>query len=163
MDQMHFASGEGLAAHSEAVLHEFLADHEAYKSLIDQAHGVLVFPSILRAGFGFGGEYGEGTLFIKGKPETFYNIVSVSFGFQMGAQVRTLFMLFMTEKAIQQFKSLEGFKIGVDASVAVIDLGIGLDLDTNELTSPVIAFVTDRKGLMYNLSLEGSKITQIYR
>lgn len=158
---MQFMSGDSLSAHSEAVLSEFMADHPHLNPIIKKAEGVLVFPSILKAGLGFGGEYGEGTLFIKGQPKASYNIISVSFGFQMGAQVRTLVMAFMTKEALDQFRSMKGFKVGVDASVAVVTLDAGLGLDTNELTSPVVAFVTDRKGLMYNLSLEGSKISEI--
>lgn len=158
---MQFMSSGSLSAHSEAVLTEFMADHPHMKDLIKKAEGVLVFPSILKAGLGFGGEYGEGTLFIKGQPKASYNIISVSFGFQMGAQTRSMVMLFMTPEALTQFRTMKGFKVGVDASVAVVTLDVGVGLDTNELTSPVIAFVTDRKGLMYNLSLEGSKISEI--
>jgi lipid-binding SYLF domain-containing protein len=69
----------------------------------------------------------------------------------------------MTQDALDQFYSLSGFKIGVDASVAIITLGVGGSIDTDKITQPVIGFVLDPKGLMYNLTLEGSKITKIDR
>ena len=50
---------------------------------------------------------------------------------------------------------------GVDGSIAVIEFGVGKEIDTNSIRDPKIAFVFDNKGLMYNLSLEGSKFWQI--
>jgi lipid-binding SYLF domain-containing protein len=45
----------------------------------------------------------------------------------------------------------------------VIVVGAGGSIDTDKITSPVIGFITDSRGLMYNLTLEGSKISRIYR
>jgi lipid-binding SYLF domain-containing protein len=53
------------------------------------------------------------------------------------------------------------WKVGVDGSVTLITLGAGASIDTNQITSPVIGFVLDPTGLMYNLTLEGSKISRI--
>jgi lipid-binding SYLF domain-containing protein len=51
----------------------------------------------------------------------------------------------------------------VDGSVAIITVGVGGSIDTNKITSPVVGFIVDPKGLMYNLTLEGSKISRISR
>src|SRR5678815_5779951 len=61
-----------------------------------KAAGVLVFPSVINAGFGVGGEYGEGVLIIRGEPAGYYNIISASFGFQLGVQSRSVIIMFMT-------------------------------------------------------------------
>jgi lipid-binding SYLF domain-containing protein len=53
--------------------------------------------------------------------------------------------------------------VGVDGSVAIITIGVGGSIDTNKITSPVIGFILDPKGLMYNLTLEGTKISRISR
>jgi lipid-binding SYLF domain-containing protein len=98
-----------------------------------------------------------------GQPGGYYNLVSASFGFQLGVQARTLIMMFMTEQALRSFERTAGWKVGVDGSVAVITLGAGGAIDTETLTSPVIAFIIDPQGLMYNLNLEGSKISRIQR
>jgi hypothetical protein len=44
-----------------------------------------------------------------------------------------------------------------------VTLGAGGAIDTENLTSPVIGFILDPTGLMYNLTLEGSKISRIER
>lgn len=44
----------------------------------------------------------------------------------------------------------------------MITLGVGGTIDTTQLNQPVVAFIFDNKGLMYNLSLEGSKVTRIH-
>jgi hypothetical protein len=41
--------------------------------------------------------------------------------------------------------------------------GHGGAIDTNSITSPIVGFIFDQKGLMYNLTIEGSKISRIYR
>ncbi len=130
--------------------------------LARKAVGILVFPSIVKAGFGFGGEYGEGGLRIRGRTADYYNIVSASFGFQLGVQERSVIIMFMTPEALDQFRHTHGWKVGVDGSIAFITLGVGGSIDTNKITSPVIGFILDPKGLMYNLTLEGSKISRIH-
>jgi lipid-binding SYLF domain-containing protein len=144
-------------------LHSFVDQIGGARALANKAVGILVFPSIVKAGFGIGGEYGEGMLIVDKKPAGYYNIVGASFGFQLGVQERSVISMFMTRDALDQFYSLQGFKIGVDASVAIITLGAGGSIDTDKITQPVIGFVLDPKGLMYNLTLEGSKITKIDR
>ena len=124
---------------------------------------MLVFPTVLKAGFGVGGEYGEGAMRVGGKTVGYYNTVAASFGFQLGAQARSVIIMFMTPEALAGFRRVEGFKVGVDGSVAIIVVGAGGSIDTDKVTSPVIGFILDPKGLMYNLTLEGSKITRISR
>jgi len=135
------------------------------RELASKSVGILVFPSIVKAGFGFGGEYGEGALRLRGERGSvaYYNTISASFGFQLGVQERSVIIMFMTPEALAQFRHTRGWKVGVDGSVAIITVGIGGSIDTNKITSPVIGFVLDPKGLMYNLTLEGSKISRIDR
>ena len=122
-----------------------------------------MFPSLLKAGFGFGGEYGEGLLLIHGKSAGYYNLVSASFGFQLGLQERSGIIMFMTNQALAGFERRAGWRVGVDGSVVFVKLGVGGSIDTDKITSPVIGFVIDPRGLMYNLTLEGSKISRISR
>jgi lipid-binding SYLF domain-containing protein len=131
------------------------------RELANKAVGILVFPSVVKAGFGVGGEYGEGALLIHGRPVDYYNTVSASIGFQLGVQERSVIIAFMTPQALDQFRRTAGWKVGVDGSVAIITLGVGGSIDTNKITSPVVGFILDPKGLMYNLTLEGSKISRI--
>ena len=131
--------------------------------LLSQAKGVLVFPDVVKMGFGVGGQYGEGVLQVDGEPVAYYATAGASFGLQLGAQYKSEVLLFMTEGALEQFRESRGWEVGVDGSVAVIQLGAGGKFDSKQLTQPVIAFIFSNQGLMYNLTLEGSKITRIAR
>lgn len=148
---------------ADVAMDKLIARVPEVKKLSDKAKGVLVFPSVIKGGFGFGGEYGDGVLLEKDKENKYYNMLSISFGWQMGLQARSVMFFFMTDDALTRFKLSEGFKVGVDASIAVLTLDTGIQVDDKELLQPVIALVTDRQGLMYNLSLEGTKITRVVR
>jgi lipid-binding SYLF domain-containing protein len=122
-----------------------------------------VFPSVIKAGIGIGGEYGEGALLTRERTMDYYNIVSASVGFQLGAQARSVIIVFVTPEALASFRRTHGWKIGVDASVAVVTVGAGGSIDTSRIANPIVGFIFDAKGLMYNLTLEGSKISRIQR
>jgi lipid-binding SYLF domain-containing protein len=132
-------------------------------ALAGRASGVLVFPTVIKAGMGVGGEYGEGAMRVGGRTVAYYNTVAASVGFQLGAQAKSVVIMFMTPEALAGFQRVDGWKVGVDGSVALITVGAGGTIDTDKITSPVIGFILDNKGLMYNLTLEGSKITRISR
>jgi lipid-binding SYLF domain-containing protein len=134
---------------------------EGTRDLVRRAAAVLVFPKVFKAGIGVGGEYGEGALIRRGKTLDYYNTVSASFGFQFGAQARSVVILFMTPESLDNFQRVNGWKVGVDGSVALIAVGGGISMDTTKIADPVVGFIFDGKGLMYNLTLEGSKISRI--
>jgi lipid-binding SYLF domain-containing protein len=133
------------------------------RELASKAEGILVFPSVIKAGIGFGGEYGEGVLYVRGRPNAYYNTVSASVGFQLGVQARSVIIMFMTPEALGSFRRTKGWKVGVDGSVAIITVGVGGSIDTARIVSPVVGFILDPKGLMYNLTLEGTKISRIHK
>jgi len=157
------ASATEINADANATLQSFVAQNPSARELGRKAAGVLVFPSVIKAGLGFGGEYGEGVLIVRGEPAGYHNIISASFGFQLGIQSRSVVIMFMTQEALAGFRNAYGWKVGVDGSIVVVTVGVGGSIDTYTLTSPVIAFILDPQGLMYNLSLEGSKISRIRR
>lgn len=131
------------------------------REVLHRAMGVLVFPNVFKAGIGLGGEYGEGALRIKGKTVDYYNTFAVSIGLQLGGQQKTIIMAFMQKEALENFRHSEGWKIGIDASVTVISVGAGGSIDSMKINEPIVAFVLDQKGLMYNLTLEGAKISKM--
>ena len=122
---------------------------------------MLVFPKVYKAGIGIGGEYGEGALLMGRKTVDYYNIAAASIGFQLGAQMKTQFVLFMNQDVLNKFRNSDGWEAGVDGSVALATLGAGGEIDTKTINEPIIGFIFSNKGLMYNLTLEGSKITKI--
>lgn len=150
-----------LDAKVQEALTNFAKHTSAGAELAAKADGVLIFPSVIKAGFGVGGEYGEGALQIGGKTVGYYNIAAASIGLQLGAQARTQIVLFMTADALKTFRDSKGWKAGVDGSVALATLGAGGTIDTKTAQKPIIGFIFSNKGLMYNLTFEGSKITKI--
>ncbi len=155
------ASKEKIDRRTDKALAEFTDTISGADAVLAKAAGVLVFPSIKKAGIGIGGEYGQGALRIGGKTVAYYSTAAASIGFQLGAQARRQIIVFLDPKALEKFRASQGWEIGVDASVAVITLDAGGAIDTTQLNQPIVAFVFDGKGLMYNLSLEGSKISRI--
>jgi len=57
---------------------------------MEKTHAVFVMPNMAKAGFDVDGEYGEGAPRVKGKRVNYYNTIGGSFGFQIGAQIKTL-------------------------------------------------------------------------
>jgi lipid-binding SYLF domain-containing protein len=157
------SSGAAIEEDVHATLRKFFRRVHGARELIARSEAVLVFPSVIKAGIGFGGEYGEGALLTRGRTLDFYNTVSASVGFQLGAQARSVIIVFMTPEAVDSFRNTAGWKVGVDGSVTVITLGVGASIDTARITAPIVGFIFDGAGLMYNLTLEGSKISRISR
>ncbi|HSD92417.1 MAG TPA: lipid-binding SYLF domain-containing protein [Methyloceanibacter sp.] len=155
------AGAAEIDAAANETLHSFVRQVPGARELANKAAGILVFPSVVKAGIGLGGEYGEGILLNQQKVEGYYNLISASFGFQLGVQARSIIIMFMTQDALAGFQRRAGWKIGVDGSVTIITVGVGGTIDTDKIVSPVIGFIIDPKGLMYNLTLEGSKISRI--
>lgn len=145
----------------DATMAKLYSSVHGSRELVEKARGVLVFPSVLAAGFWVGGQYGEGALRMNGATAGYYSTVSASVGLQIGAQSKAIIFLFMTEPALAEFRNSQGWSAGGDASVAVLKVGANGDVDTNTATAPVLAFVLTNGGLMANLSLEGTKVSRL--
>jgi lipid-binding SYLF domain-containing protein len=133
------------------------------KEFLQAAKGVLVIPNIVKAGLGVGGEYGEGAMRIGGKTVEYYSLAAGSVGFQIGAQKMNLILVFMQDEALKHFRTSSGWKVGVDGSVAFIDVGKGKSLDTINIKDPIVAFLFGQKGLMASATIEGAKFTKLVR
>ena len=155
------ASKDQIDAEVREATQHFHKHTSAGSELAKKASGMLVFPSVIKAGIGVGGEFGEGALVVHGKTVAYYNIAAASIGFQLGAQERSQIVLFMNDKVLADFRKSGGWKAGVDGSVALATLGAGGSIDTETAKQPIIGFIFSNKGLMYNLTFEGSKITRI--
>ncbi|MEE4361266.1 MAG: YSC84-related protein [Pseudomonadales bacterium] len=157
------ASASELATRADAAIVRLEAAAPEARELMSKASGVLVFPRVIKAGMGIGGEYGEGVLRVGGQPVEYYSTASASIGFQLGAQSKAQFILFMTDQSLADFRAARGWEVGVDGSVTLVKIGTGGSIDTTSATDPVIAFVLADRGLMYDLSLAGTKFTKIVK
>lgn len=131
------------------------------ESFLKVAKGVLVFPENIKAGVGIGGEYGEGVLRINNQSVDYYSITGVSLGLQLGGQTRSIIVVFLDDKALKEFRNTPGWEIGVDGSVAFIEVGAGKSINSTNIDDPIVGFALSQKGLMFNLTLEGSKIKKL--
>lgn len=151
------APAQEIDAKVDATLKIFRAQVPGAAQYLSIAKGVLVFPSVFRAGLGIGGEYGEGALRINGKTVEYWSTASASIGFTFGAQSKSLVMIFLDEAALNRFRHSEGWRAGIDGSVAFVEWGKSENIDTINSKDPILGFAFGNKGLMANISLEGSK------
>jgi lipid-binding SYLF domain-containing protein len=150
-----------LASSSQAALKQLYGSAPLAKLLAPNAHAILVFPKVKKAGLGVGGQYGEGALLQKGNAVAYYKTTGASFGMQAGGQQYGYAMFFMNAKALAELDSAKGFEVGVGPSIVMVDEGMAKTTTTNTLKDDVYAFVFGQKGLMAGLGLQGNKITKI--
>ncbi|MEM5328734.1 YSC84-related protein [Paraburkholderia sp. JHI2823] len=142
-------------------LSRLYATVEGSKELVSKANGVLVFPSVIKAGFVAGGEYGQGALRVGGKTVGYYSTAAGSFGLQAGAQSKAVIFLFMTHDALTSFRNSKGWSVGGEGSVALLKVGANGQIDTTTASAPVQAIVMTNAGLMGDVSLSGAKISRL--
>jgi len=150
-----------LDAGANGTLNKLYGSVKGSHDLAAKARGILVFPTTLSAGFIVGGEYGDGVLRSGGATHGFYRIVAGSVGWQIGAQSKSIVLMFLTQDAYDKFVHSSGWTAGVDATVALATVGANGVLDTNTAQQPIVGFVMTNAGLMAGVSLEGSKITKL--
>jgi lipid-binding SYLF domain-containing protein len=131
------------------------------KELADKARGILVFPSVFDGGAVVGGEYGRGALIVDGRTVGYYKTSSVSLGLQIGAQSRSLVLMFMTQDALDKLTANNGWTAGADASVALLHVGANGRLEGTDGAAAVNAFALNNEGLMVGASIDGTKLTKI--
>lgn len=155
------ATAKEIDAGVDAALDRFHAQVKGAQEFIQAAKGILVIPNVYQAGFWVGGEYGEGALRIGGKSVDYYRLTSASFGFQLGAQKKDVLLVFMQDQALKKFRESAGWEAGVDGSVVLVNVGAEGSVDTTKIKEPIVGFVVGQQGLMYNLSIAGSKFTKL--
>ena len=157
----HAGSAAEIDRDVNAALARMYADVPGARQLGNQARGVLVFPSIVKAGFLFGAQYGEGALLQKGAPTGYYNSVAASYGLQAGVQKFGYALFFMSDSALRYLGNSGGFELGVGPSIVILDAGKAKALTTSTMQNDIYAIFFDQKGLMAGLGLQGSKISRI--
>jgi lipid-binding SYLF domain-containing protein len=155
------ASREELERDAAQALQSLTANNTAAGLLAQKAKAILVFPRILKAGFLFGGQVGDGVLTKNGRPAGYYNSLAASYGLQAGVQVFGYALFFMNEEALAYLDKSDGWEIGVGPSIVVVDKGMGKSMTSTTITQDVYAFIFDQKGLMGGIGVQGSKITKI--
>ena len=100
-------------------MHQLENEEPRSRFYAHHARAVLIFPSVLKAGFVFGGETGNGVLLVNGAPAGYYNLSGGSWGLQIGGQDFAYALFFMTEDLLSYLRKIEGWQIGTGPSIAV--------------------------------------------
>jgi lipid-binding SYLF domain-containing protein len=139
----------------------FYALNPEHKALAGKAAGILVFGRVTKGGAGVAGEYGDGVLRVNGKTVDYYSVASGSVGLTLGVAHHSEVILFMSPDSLDKFQKSEDWSAGADSSFALVSKGSGGQYDTATLGKPILGFIFHEKGLLGDLSFEGSKITRI--
>jgi lipid-binding SYLF domain-containing protein len=145
----------------DAALSKLYGQVQGSRELTAKARGVLVFPSVVSAGLGVGGSYGQGALRVGGHSVGYYSTTAASVGLLAGADSKAVFVLFMTQEALDKFRASSGWTAGADASVTMLKVGANATVDTQTVQQPIVGFALSNAGLMANLSLDGTKINRL--
>ena len=152
---------QAIDANVDGALNRLYAQDPSSRELVAKARGVLVFPTIVSAGFVVGGSYGQGALRMRGRTEQYYSTAAGSVGLLAGAESKSVYILFMTQEALDKFRASKGWTVGADASVTVVNVGANAQVDSKTAQQSIVAYVLTNGGLMANLSLEGTKVTPL--
>jgi SH3 domain-containing YSC84-like protein 1 len=133
------------------------------KELLRHARAVLIVPNLVKAGFFFGGEGGDGVMLARSAGGTwtnpaFYTLASASFGLQIGIQSAEVVMIIQTDKALNALEQ-DQFKFGAQAGIAVVTLGSSAQAaSSTALNSADIIVWSSASGAYAGLTLEGSYV-----
>jgi len=150
-------------AQADIAVQKFYKNVQGGEAFLNKVKGYIVFPTIYKAGFFVGGEYGEGVLRYNGANQGYYSLTTGSFGWQIGLQKRSMIIAFVSDRALDSFLKSNGWTIGADGSLNVAVWGASKDLSTVSFERDAVVFVFDEAGLMASIAIEGSKIAPIQR
>ncbi len=155
------AQRQALDSSADSALSRLYAQHAGSRELINSARGVLIFPTVVSAGFIVGASSGQGVVRKGCKTTGYFRMTEGAVGLLAGAQSQAVFILFMTEPALQRFEASSGWTAGADANITMINVGANAQVTTQTAQQEVIGFVMTNAGLMGNISLNGSRITRL--
>ncbi|GJL78541.1 MAG: hypothetical protein NPINA01_15300 [Nitrospinaceae bacterium] len=138
-------------------------DQNIPEKLVANAKAIIVFPTLIKAGFIFGAQYGSGVASVRdektGKwgPPAFLKNYGGSFGFQIGAEAVDLVLLVMSQRGIEGLMKSK-FKLGADVSVAAGPVGRHAEAGTDATFKGEIYSYSRSKGAFAGVTLKGAVI-----
>jgi lipid-binding SYLF domain-containing protein len=131
--------------------------------ILNRAHCVAVFPSVKKAGFVIGGQYGKGLISCRrgdggswGAP-VFFSIGGGSFGLQIGGQAVDLVLVIMNKDGVEGLLK-DKFEIGAGAAASAGPVGRNASASTDVLLRAQILSYSRSRGLFAGLELKGAVI-----
>lgn len=146
---------------TDATLNRLYRDVAGAREIGTNAKGILIFPAVVGGSFVVGAEYGRGVLRASDSARRYYSVAVGSVGWQVGAQSKAIVYMFTTTEALDKFRSSKGWTVGVDATVAIANIGANGSVDTTSMRAPVVGFVLSNAGLEVGASVQGMKVTEL--
>lgn len=140
-----------------------MPQNEIPRSLLAEAQGVVIVPSMVRGAFVVGVQHGRGVLVVRDangtwQPPRFIQITGGSIGYQIGVQATDLVLVFRTQQSIANL--LRGtMKVGVDASAAAGPVGRQTSAATDLQLQAEILSYSRARGAFVGVSIDGSVIS----
>lgn len=153
---------ELIDANTERALSWLRSSGKDTARLLDDAAGVLVFPDMVKMGFGVGGEFGEGLLLVDGKTVDYYASAGKTFGMGPDADYKAEVIFFMTDEALQSFRANRSWKVGQHAQIPVVS-NTTSDMKAKSSSEDLVGVIFSEDGVVADLHLNGDRITRIVR
>ncbi len=158
---------DNLVAHAADTVERFkvLPQMADFKHEIATAKGIVVLPSVFKAGYFVGGEGGSGVLVVRGAEgvwshPAFYTLAGASIGVQIGFQDTEIVLVLRSDKALNAVLDHQA-KLGADVGITVGVVGMGIEASTTTALGPdVLAFANSILGLYGGASLEGAVLVR---
>ena len=132
------------------------------RALVRHSRAILIVPNLVKAGFIFGAQGGQGVLLIHNRNGSwsypaFYNLGAASFGFQAGVEVSKVVLIIMNDRALQLAITQAQLKLGAEAGLAIATLGAGAEGSVTTAGADIYA-LSNSKGLFGGIALQGGAI-----
>lgn len=133
------------------------------RSLLRDARAVAVIPSVIKAGFVFGGRHGDGLISVKTSNNTWSNpsyieLTGGSVGFQAGVSSTDVILVFRTQRGVDDLVR-GSFTLGADAAAAAGPVGRDASAATNGHLQAEIYTYSRSRGLFAGVALDGSRLS----
>ncbi|RPH92762.1 MAG: hypothetical protein EHM68_16700 [Lysobacterales bacterium] len=161
LGQAHAATAAEVDAKVASALTQFRKETSGADGFLKEAKAVLVIPDVKKVGFVIAGQWGTGALQVGGQTIDYYKMTAGSAGFQAGYQQAHFVFIFFTQEAVDKFRDGEGWTVGGEAGLTLVEVGAGVSADTLKNQNAVAGFAFSREGLMAGWSAKGTKFERV--
>lgn len=144
-------------------------------TFFERSYAYAVFPTIGEGGFGVGGAFGKGRVYVHGHPVGDTSMSQLSVGFQAGGKAYSQIIFFEDKRALDEFES-GSFEFSAGASAVAVTAGASASTatdgasagvsggekdarDTGVYEKGMAVFSIAKGGLMYAATIAGQKFT----
>jgi lipid-binding SYLF domain-containing protein len=144
---------DALSSDAQSALSKITADAPNFNSILNDAYGYVIFPSVGKGGLGVGGAYGKGEVYEQGRLIGYADITQLTIGLQAGGQSFSEVILFQNKEALDRFTS-KRYEPTAQASAVALTKGASANA---RYTDGVAVFTHAQGGLMGEASVGGQR------